>query len=128
MSAPTPVYVYAAVVASVIDGDTIRCSVDLGFSTWTRQVFRLKDVLAPEVVGVERASGLRVKSFVSSILPIGTSVMVQTFKPLGVRDKYGRYVARIWAADGSDVNATITEYIAAVEREREMVSRGSARG
>ena len=38
-------YEYNAIVDRVVDGDTIKCTIDLGFSTWKKVTDRLVEIL-----------------------------------------------------------------------------------
>ena len=41
-------YEYNAIVDRVVDGDTIKCTVDLGFSTWKKITVRMEGINTPE--------------------------------------------------------------------------------
>ena len=97
-----PFYVYKAMVESVYDGDTVRCSIDLGFSIWIRnQSLRLYGIDAPELRGIERPDGIKTRDFVISKIPPGTEVIVETIRDR--TEKYGRYLAIIHV-DGLNLN------------------------
>lgn len=102
-----PAYTYRAELIRVIDGDTIVANLDLGFSVWVKQYLRLYGINAPEVVGEQKAAGIAAKEALKYRLGEGQvfmppTLIVETFKDR--QEKYGRYLARIWA-DGQDVNA-----------------------
>lgn len=44
----TPYRIYSAMVTRVIDGDTVDCSIDLGFEVSIKTRFRLYGINAPE--------------------------------------------------------------------------------
>jgi micrococcal nuclease len=97
-----PAYTYRAVVSSIYDGDTIRVSLDLGFDTWIHnQALRLSGIDAPEISGVERPQGLVSRDWLREKLPIGTAVVVKTYKDK--KEKYGRYLADIYI-DNTNIN------------------------
>jgi micrococcal nuclease len=97
-----PDYTYRAVVSSIYDGDTIRVSLDLGFDTWIHnQALRLSGIDAPEISGVERHQGLVSRDWLREKLPIGTAVVVKTYKDK--KEKYGRYLADIYI-DNTNIN------------------------
>jgi len=78
-------YTYNATVERWVDGDTVDLRVDLGFTVWIRQRFRLDGIDTPErgqplwKEATERAKAL---------LPEGSAILVKSFKT----DKYGRYL------------------------------------
>jgi len=41
-------YEYKAIVDRVVDGDTIDCTIDLGFSVWKKIRVRMEGINAPE--------------------------------------------------------------------------------
>jgi len=105
-------YTYRAVVTRVIDGDTIKLSISLGFNVWVHdQSIRLSGVFAPETRSgsvEERASGAKVRDFVSSLLKMDKAVIVKTEKDS--TDKYGRYLGTIWI-DGESLNEKILKFM-----------------
>lgn len=78
-------HVYPAVVVRVIDGDTVRLSVDVGFRMRFEDNFRLAGLNAAEWKKTDAAVMLR------KLLPAGLSVVVSTEKP----EKFGRWLADI---------------------------------
>ena len=101
---------YAAKVVDVIDGDTVKLDVDLGFSIRQRMSLRLYGINTPEVVGEQKAAGLAAKLFLTALLSNGSQagpggvicpnwidVTIKTFKDKG--DKYGRILALIFVGD-----------------------------
>lgn len=58
---PEHLFTYKGYVERVIDGDTLKVEIDLGFRNWTRQTLRLRGVDAPEV---DTKEGRRAKEFV----------------------------------------------------------------
>lgn len=93
-----------AKVRRVVDGDTIDVDVDLGFHVYTRQRLRLLRVDTPEVRGKEREEGLKYKAFVEYRLPVGSNVIVQSYKT----GKYGRYLAEVWYQVSPDTPRPLT--------------------
>lgn len=85
-------YIYDAVVRAVHDGDSITCDVDLGFNNWIHGMkLRLYGLNAPELV---TPGGKQAKAFLAQILPLGTSVVIETIKDK--TEKYGRMLATIY--------------------------------
>jgi len=97
-------YQYAATVERVVDGDTLDVSIDLGFGIAVKQRLRLANINAPEMSTPE---GVASQAWLSSILTVGTRVLVETKKAPGAKDKrdlYGRYVATVTTESGAVVN------------------------
>jgi endonuclease YncB( thermonuclease family) len=78
-------HVYPAVVVRVIDGDTVRLSVDVGFRMRFEDNFRLQGINAEEGKSTTAADRVR------TLLPVGCAVVVSTSKP----EKFGRWMADI---------------------------------
>ena len=87
-------YEYKAKVLRVIDGDTMICEVDLGFSIKVTERIRLRGINTPEVRGTEKRRGLEVKEIVKSIIE-EKEITLQVYK----KGKYGRYIADIIVDD-----------------------------
>ncbi|MDP2653095.1 MAG: DUF1016 N-terminal domain-containing protein [Candidatus Omnitrophota bacterium] len=107
-------YTYQAFVEKVVDGDTLKVRIDLGFETWTRQVLRLRGIDCPEVgtpptlspsglstpPRVRENAGLRAKAFVQSLIKEASQIIIRSSRS----DKYDRYLADIFipAEDGGE--------------------------
>lgn len=90
-------YNYKSKVISVYDGDTIRCDIDLGFSTTlSNQSIRLYGIDTPEVRGEEREKGLKVRDVLRELI-LGKDVIIQTIKD--TKGKYGRWLGRVYLGD-----------------------------
>lgn len=107
-------YTYRATVTKVIDGDTVRANVDLGFRIWVNEeTFRLYGIDAPEtrayagraVDEAEKTLGRASKKALKDLVE-GRAVALCTIEDK--RGKYGRYLARIFV-DGLDVNEWMLE-------------------
>jgi endonuclease YncB( thermonuclease family) len=94
---PKDLYTYQAFVEKVVDGDTLKVHIDLGFANWTRQTLRLRGIDCPEVGTKE---GDAAKAFVQSYLKEADQVIIRSSKS----DKYDRYLADVFIpqADGTD--------------------------
>lgn len=89
----SPDYRFAATLLRVIDGDTIRASVDLGFRI-TRDIgLRLEGIDAPEM---STDAGKAARAALVDLLPVGTPLVVQTYRDPGAWD---RYTATVWAGE-----------------------------
>lgn len=88
-----PSYLYSAIVTNVVDGDTIDCTVDLGFNTFSKERFRLYGIDTPEKTDknvVVRELAIKATEFVKFTIG-GKSITIES---LG-KDKYGRWLAKI---------------------------------
>lgn len=83
-------FTYQAVVERVIDGDTLKVRVDLGFDLEHRETLRLRGIDAPEM---STKAGESAKAFVQSILKEADTITIFTSRS----DKYDRYLADVFA-------------------------------
>lgn len=93
-------YTYKAIVERVVDGDTLRVKVDLGFDTWTRQYLRLRGLDCPEQVTEE---GKKAKRFVEKKLEKTPFILLKSTRS----DKYDRYLADVWIPGSPQLNSVI---------------------
>ncbi|OGX11846.1 MAG: hypothetical protein A2351_01320 [Omnitrophica bacterium RIFOXYB12_FULL_50_7] len=101
---PEDLYTYRAWVVNVLDGDTLKVVVDLGFGVRSVQTLRLRGIDCPEIVSKE---GKEAKEFVEKTLQIpwngergtqakaGAPILIKTVKS----DKYDRYLADVYLLD-----------------------------
>jgi micrococcal nuclease len=88
-------YSYKAEVVRIVDGDTVRLRVDVGFFLTFEQNFRLRGINAPEI---NTPAGVEAKKALTDILSSrGGYWAIQTFKI----DKYGRWLVDIWWEPGT---------------------------
>lgn len=90
-----------AVVARVVDGDTIDVQIDLGFHVFTTQRFRLARINAPEM---NTEQGKVSKLWLSSILEGKPCRLVS--KKI---DSYGRYIAEIYLLNIKDTEYCVND-------------------
>lgn len=84
-------YEYNAIINSVHDGDSIRCSVDLGMSVWVGNIpLRLLGIDAPEL---GKPGGIDARDYLRTMLGTGQAVTIRTVKD--ETEKYGRLLAVI---------------------------------
>jgi len=83
---------YKAYLERVVDGDTIRATIDLGFKTLHQEIVRLKGINAPEI-GTDE--GKKSSKALSKILKDVPFLVIKTMK----NDIYGRYVADVFLPD-----------------------------
>jgi len=97
-------YEYQAEVVRIIDGDTVKLNVDLGFHIRHQSNFRLDGINAPEIRGKERPLGLLAKEALIAMIPVGSTVMVRTKRRPG---KYGRWIGTIF----SDTSVNVADQL-----------------
>ena len=85
-------YEYKASIFNVVDGDTIKVLVDLGFMIYVHKTLRLARINAPEVSTQE---GIVSKQYLIDKLPIDTKIV---FKSCSL-DRYGRSIAEVTVID-----------------------------
>lgn len=90
-------YEYNAVIVRVIDADTVRVVLDLGFDVHIHQTIRLSGINAPEMSTKE---GKEATLYVRYLLPLGASIVVKTEKDR--QDKYGRYLGKIYFLESKE--------------------------
>jgi len=89
-------YLYRGKIVKVVDGDTVDVELDLGFSIYSKQRFRLYAINAPEMRGEEIEAGKASKEFLKGLID-GKEVLIRTYKDK--QGKYGRYLAYIYSRD-----------------------------
>ena len=95
-------YTYKAIVANVVDGDTIDVNVDLGFKVYTKQRIRLSGLDTPErgQPGYHEA-----KDRVTQLV-LGREVLLTTYKI----SKFGYYLGLVVLQDtGESVNTILIQ-------------------
>ena len=87
-------YEYNAQVDRVVDGDTIDCTIDLGFSTWKKIRVRMEGINTPESRTrdlEEKKRGLAAKARLKEILEEASEIHLDSHG-LG---KYGRVIGQL---------------------------------
>lgn len=88
-------YEYKAVVDKVVDGDTIDCTIDLGFKTWKKVRVRMEGINTPESRTrdlEEKERGLAAKARLQEILLYNDNHCILHISGLG---KFGRALATV---------------------------------
>ena len=93
---------YSAEVIKIIDGDTIKAKVDLGFSVHVVENLRLFGLNAPEHGSPE---GDAATEWLKVQLPIGSTIIVKTQKDK--TEKFGRMLASVVLSNGTDLNSAL---------------------
>lgn len=98
MSEPSTSYCKDAIIVRVVDGDTLRLRIDLGWKITTEQDVRLRGVDTPEPRGAERYCGKYVTAAVEEWIDKRTDSkrMVKVDSRKYVSGKYGRTIADVW--------------------------------
>jgi endonuclease YncB( thermonuclease family) len=103
-------YEYNAVVDRVVDGDTIDCTIDLGFKTWKKVRVRMEGINTPE----SRTRDLE------EILKYNDNTCILKISGLG---KYGRALATVFVENLSPV---ATEALTLINVNSQLVTEGHA--
>lgn len=88
-------YTYRAVVDKIVDGDTIKVTLDLGFTVYWKSSCRFYGINTPEIRSKnieEKAKAIQAKEYVIGCLPLGTEIIVHS----RTLDKYGRPLVDIY--------------------------------
>ena len=89
-------YEYNAISHRVVDGDTIKCTIDLGFSTWKKITVRVEGINTPESRTrdkEEKKLGLAAKARLVEILGCNNNKCILKVSGLG---KFGRALASVY--------------------------------
>lgn len=97
-------FTYQARVEKVIDGDTLKVRLDLGFDIWNRQVLRLRGIDCPEM---DSSAGEKAKAFVQSYLKDTEWIIVRSSRS----DKYDRYLADVFISKNSEPDPLTDIYL-----------------
>ena len=117
-------YEYNAIVDRVVDGDTIDCTIDLGFSTWKKIRVRLEGINAPESRTrdkEEKAKGLITKARLIEILNYNGNKCVLQVSGLG---KFGRALASVYVTSLSP--ASEDSSITLINVNQQLITEGIA--
>lgn len=110
-------FCYNASVVRIVDGDTIRLDIDLGFDIVLRnQSVRLYKVDTPECRTrdlKEKAAGLLAKEVVQNLIATGERVFIRT--KLDTKGKFGRLLGTIVTTDNININEHLIDNNYAVE-------------
>lgn len=101
---PKDLYTYNAYVEKVIDGDTLKVRLDLGFDTWHRETLRLRGIDCPEM---DTKEGQEAKAFVQSLVKETARLIVRSSRP----EKYARYLADVFIPQNGEPNAETDIYL-----------------
>jgi len=94
------IYTCAARLERVIDGDTLKVTVDCGFDIWRSETLRLKGIDTPEMPSID---GQRARDFVNARLTANPVFVIKTWRG----DKYNRYLTDLFYRPGESDPAVI---------------------
>ena len=89
-------YEYKAIVDRVVDGDTIDCTIDLGFKTWKKVRVRMEGINTPESRTrdlEEKKRGLAAKDRLVEILELNNNECILQVSGVG---KFGRALSKVF--------------------------------
>ena len=117
-------YEYNAQVDRVVDGDTIDCTIDLGFSTWKKIRVRMEGINTPESRTrdlEEKKRGLAAKDRLIEILGCNNNKCILRVSGLG---KFGRALASVYVDTLSPISSktSITE----INVNKQLIEEGHA--
>jgi micrococcal nuclease len=117
-------YEYNAIVDRVVDGDTIKCTIDLGFSTWKKVTVRMEGINTPESRTrdkEEKKRGLAAKARLIEMLGYNDNKCVLKVSGLG---KFGRALATVYVDTLSSLaeNSSLTE----ININQQLIEEGHA--
>ena len=114
------IYTYKAFIDEVIDGDTLKVSIDLGFKVVVSQIVRLYKIDCPEVFS---EPGLKARKYVMKKLSKLDFVCIKTYK----KDKYSRYLADLFYLPDMDSKTSLDDIIKnGVYLNQELIDEGLA--
>ena len=103
-------YEYRCEVVRIIDGDTIRVDVDLGFGIWSRnETVRLYGIDTPESRTrdlEEKKYGLAAKQFLTNMLDDSGGIKLKSHG----KGKFGRILGELWRTTNY-ADKSINEYM-----------------
>jgi micrococcal nuclease len=98
-------YTYSAEVTRVVDGDTIKIDLDLGFGVWYRnQRVRLNGIDTPESRTKDKDEKIRGELSKSKLKELIEEKRVKITTAINPNDKFGRILGSIETKDGIKVN------------------------
>jgi len=118
-------YEYKAIVDRVVDGDTIDCTIDLGFSTWKKVRVRMEGMNAPESRTrdkEEKELGLAAKARLEEILLYNDNHCILKVSGLG---KFGRALATVHVKTLSPISTESSMTLVNVNKQ--LIEEGHAK-
>jgi endonuclease YncB( thermonuclease family) len=100
-----PTYIYRAICARVVDGDTFVAHIDLGFYVSATLHIRLAGVNAPEMHGPSKEDGRAAAMFLQNLLK-SAPLMLQSHKD---ERSFERWVCDVYLPSGRSVAQAIID-------------------
>jgi len=97
-------FTYQAVIEKVIDADTLKVRIDLGFDLEHRETLRMRDIDAPEVGTKE---GDTARNFMRSLLKEASLIVLRSSRS----DKYDRYLADVFIPQADEPDPATDVYL-----------------
>ena len=116
-------YEYNAQVDKVVDGDTIDCTIDLGFKTWKKIRVRMQGINTPESRTrdlEEKERGLAAKARLQEILEYNDNRCILKVSGVG---KFGRALATVHVQSLSPI---ATESLTLINVNQQLIEEGHA--
>ncbi len=117
-------YEYKEIVDKVVDGDTIDCTIDLGFKTWKKIRVRMAGINTPESRTrdlEEKKLGLAAKDRLVEILECNNNKCVLKVSGVG---KFGRAIATVLVDSISPLNGS--DGITLINVNQQLIKEGHA--
>lgn len=105
---------FEGIVTKVVDGDTLECSIDLGFSIAVHEKFRLYGINTAELKAKdpkEKAKAKTAQTYLSNML-LNKTVILEVMKDK--KEKYGRYLVNV-IYNGKNINNELVKHGLAIE-------------
>lgn len=117
-------YEYKAIVDKVVDGDTIDCTIDLGFHTWKKIRVRMEGINTPESRTrnlEEKKRGLAAKDRLEEILNLNNNKCILHVSGLG---KFGRALASVFVDSLSPIEGK--DGVTLINVNKQLIEEGHA--
>jgi endonuclease YncB( thermonuclease family) len=112
VSVALPTWTVRGTITRVVDGDTFDANLDLGWGIWiikgVRSLGRIR-VLGLDTPEMNTPEGVMAKAIAQELLPVGSQVWIHSHD----LDNFGRSLASITLADGTDYATTIAARMSA---------------
>lgn len=117
-------YEYNAIVDRVVDGDTIDCTIDLGFRTWKKVRVRMEGINTPESRTrdlEEKARGKTAAARLEEILKLNNDKCVLKVSGIG---KFGRALASVYVTSLSPIEGDSS--LTLINVNKQLIEEGHA--
>lgn len=94
----------------VIDGDTVKAEINLGFGLTLQHTVRLEGLNAPEV---SEPAGLKCKEYLVKLLTDSAEVFLEVSPR---KEKYGRVLGSLLTNEEMNINEKMIQYISSLKQ------------